>query len=312
MDFNKNNTEILEHHLQELTKIIEWLNGFSEGIPFIPSRIEMVPIVLERSPILRRIWRRIHSYVDDLNERTKVQGLVLKLFEFMPIGIALMFISLSLLNPHSIFGIPVHFTIFLFGLLVGSMIVRESIAKKIKKYCLEHETETSKVRQAIQDIILYLCNEIRTNGLSTANFKMKMRQPEYFGIRVIRYSMLSRSYIVIPSVLGALSSRAKAAIKLIAQSLDAEIISVLQRIPANIHVTLILSKKEGKGYEKLIATMKKSHGTSLDVIYSEIGKEKLIILDGVSVWKCRGGDWSNLQEIFAPERDNSLKNYLGS
>jgi hypothetical protein len=77
----------------------------------------------------------------------------------------------------------------------------------------------------------------------------------------------------------------------------------------DVHVTLILSEKDGRDYKRFITMMEKTRGTCLDVVYKDVGKEKFVIIDGLRVWKCRNRDWASLHEIFASERDNLLKRY---
>jgi hypothetical protein len=235
----------------------------------------------------------------------------LRFLEFVPIAVALAFLSLSLLNPRSVFGLPADYVIIMFGALVGSLIIRELIVRRIRKQGAARPAEMSKIRKATQDLISYLCDGIRTSGLSATDYKIRMkRPPEYFGIKITRYSMMSRNYIVVPSVLGATVSKAKTSLKIVSHSIDTEIVSALRGIPADVHVALLLDPKESKSHDKIIKAMKKSRGAGFDASSREIGKEdRLVILDGKSVWRSRDRNWANLKEVSGSESNDLLKRY---
>ena len=212
-------------NLEELARAISWLDEYRKFRCVDPALVEKA---IEDSGVrkAKEVWRRIRT---DVSKIAFVPASDKRLVRWMQVVPVLRHIAYSLLSVALALFVGVFIARFQFlidimvryfwwlniGWFLISMIIlanvvlyadyyiRSKIKGMYKVYGERYRRARARIKQAVQELLLCLAEEMKKHGVKPDEFKIRMLHVDYKGIKVVRRpGYWSEYYRVIPVGLG--------------------------------------------------------------------------------------------------------------
>jgi len=293
--------------LEKIVTVIDWLTGYM-GYDFKdPTKIDEV-VKSANINYLQKKWESVRENVTMLFGNQGRQAIVLKkfnkisetiLFSFSAIFILSLFVKIPVLML-LVFN-PLALVVFM-TLVVMRAIFKYKTRKKLKEIREIHVKKLQKISRVIQDLIFYLCDQIRLIQGNPKKYKIKINDPDYHGITIVgKPGFFGLDYYAaVPSILGAIGSKAKHYTKIIDPwAHERETSQALFKANSKAKIKLLVPNTIGKkeGYQK---TWKKIKMYARNISVSSMDIRNLknrAIFTKERAWLAADKGWHTLVEV---------------
>jgi len=309
--------------LTEIATVISWLDGYRAHDFKDPAKIDEAVKVADLEP-LSRGWKRIRRDVEKIYVQQKSQSNLLRMFKIASNSIMVAYFAIYYLA--SIFYIQPLLVLIsspwlLIIILVAIILFPILRYKTIKKIAENSETYAGKlpiIRDVIQGLIFYLSEKIRLeekdpDKYKKKNYEIQVNNPDYQGITVIRQpGFFGREYyIVTPSVIGAVVSKAKSYIKVVDPwANEKELFEALIRVPSKVKIKVLIPDKTGedKSFKKAWKNLKEKTAGNISLLACDLNNlNNRVVITKKGAWRAAKREWHTLVAVKDRKQKEALE-----
>ena len=309
-----------EFDMGKISRIISWIDGYRGYVFKDPEDIDEAVREADFKP-LSRCWMTVREDVKEIYSQQGRLSNALRMLRMASNMVLFLYLAIYLLATMfnvQAFKILALNPVFLIAILGLTFLYPVFKYRKIKEIKERSKSETyakrlQRIRRAVQDLIFHLCEEIRSERRDPNKYKMQLSVPDYQGIVVVRSPGVfgSEYYTVIPSVLGAVLSRAKRYIKVVDPwATEREIFAALLKVSSKVKIKALIPDEigENKRFKQTWRKVKEKAAENIDILSYDLNKlNNRIVITEKKAWLAARREWYTLVEVKDRKKRDALE-----
>jgi len=294
--------------LSKIISVISWLNGYVGHDFKDPAKIDEAVKVADQE-YLSRCWKSVREDVEMIYAKQGRPSGAIGIFKRISDAILFAYFGtyvVAMLFNIFILKMLIFSPLFLIAILAALLvhpILRYKATRGIKEKSGTYAKELQKVKGVIQDLIFYLCEKIRVQGKDPKKFKIELSDPDYRGITVVGKPGLigSEYYTAIPSIIGALVSRAKHYIKVVDPwATEKEAFEALFKVNPKVKIKALIPDEIGKNkrFQKTWKTIEEKTAGNISLLSCDLNNlNDRVVITRKEAWRAEKKGWHTLVQV---------------